>query len=82
MALEDRSGQIDRGKPVHIWQQVADIIRGDIDAGRMRSGDRLPNELELAQQYGVARLTVRRAMQDLAGDGAVVVLRGRGTFVA
>ena len=81
MALEDRSGQIDRAKPVHIWQQVADMIRGDISAGRLRSGDRLPNEQELAGQYGVARLTIRRAVQDLTSDGSVVILRGRGTFV-
>jgi DNA-binding GntR family transcriptional regulator len=41
-----------------------------------------PNELELAEQYGVARLTVRRAIKALVGDGLLVVVRGRGTFVA
>jgi DNA-binding GntR family transcriptional regulator len=81
MALEDRSGRIDRSKPVHLWQQVADDIRADVQAGELHSGDKLPNELELASQYGVARLTVRRAIEDLASDETVVVLRGRGTFV-
>ena len=42
-------------------------------------GDRTVNEL--ASQYGVARLTVRRAIADLVDGGYLVVLRGRGTYV-
>lgn len=82
MALEDRSGRVDRDKPVHVWQQVADMIREDIRAKRLRKGARLPSENELAAQYGVARLTIRRAIQDLTAEGKLTVLRGRGTFVA
>jgi len=37
--------------------------------------------LELASQYGVARLTVGRAIPDLAEGGYLLVLRGRGTYV-
>lgn len=53
-----------------------------MESGALSSGAKLPNELELADQYGVARLTVRRAIKDLVGDGLLVVVRGRGTFVA
>jgi GntR family transcriptional regulator len=42
---------------------------------------RLPGELELAEQYGVSRDTIRRAIQELVSEGRLVVLRGRGTFV-
>jgi GntR family transcriptional regulator len=82
VSLNDRRDRIDRRKPEHLWSQVAGDIRADIDAGRLVSGDKLPGELELAEQYGVARLTVRHAVADLADAGYVVVLRGRGTFVA
>ena len=38
-------------------------------------------ELELADQYGVSRDTIRRAIQELASEGRLVVLHGRSTFV-
>jgi DNA-binding GntR family transcriptional regulator len=43
---------------------------------------RLPSEVELAQQYGVARMTVRRAVAQLRDKGLVVTVHGRGPFVA
>lgn len=82
MSVDDRRDRIDRRKPQHLWSQVAADVRADIDARRLVPGDKLPGELELAAQYGVARLTVRHAVADLADGGYVVVLRGRGTFVA
>jgi GntR family transcriptional regulator len=81
VALEDRSGRIDRTKIEHVWAQLADDIRADIDSGQLAAGHRLPSEDELAVQYGVARLTVRRALDTLIGEDKIVRLRGRGTYV-
>jgi DNA-binding GntR family transcriptional regulator len=81
MSLEDRSGRIDHARAEHLWAQVAADLRSEIDAGRLGPGAKLPNELELASQYGVARLTVRRAITDLVDGGYLLVLRGRGTYV-
>jgi GntR family transcriptional regulator len=81
MTLDDRSGRIDHAKPEHIWAQVAADIRADITAGRLAPGAKLPGELELAAQYGVARLTVRRAIAELVTEERLVILRGRGTYV-
>ncbi|HUA29554.1 MAG TPA: GntR family transcriptional regulator [Streptosporangiaceae bacterium] len=81
MTLEDRSGRIDHAKPEHIWAQVAADIRADITTGRLASGAKLPGEIELAAQYGVARLTVRRAIRELVAEDRLVILRGRGTYV-
>jgi DNA-binding GntR family transcriptional regulator len=44
--------------------------------------DRLPNEFEMAEQYGVSRDSIRRAKEELAEQGWVIVLHGRGTFVS
>ena len=49
--------------------------------GEVAVDDRLPGELELAEQYGVSRDTIRRAIQELVTSGRLVVLHGRGTFV-
>lgn len=45
-------------------------------------GDPLPSEAELCERFGVSRMTARQAMQQLAQDGLVERIRGRGTFVA
>jgi DNA-binding GntR family transcriptional regulator len=42
---------------------------------------RLPGELELADQYGVSRDTIRRAIQELVSESRLVVFNGRCTFV-
>ncbi|MFD6855700.1 GntR family transcriptional regulator, partial [Streptomyces diastaticus] len=41
-----------------------------------------PSENHLAEQYGVARLTARRAAQELRERGLIVTVRGKGSFVA
>jgi DNA-binding GntR family transcriptional regulator len=60
---------------------VAADIEADIDRGSLTPDSRLPSELELAEQYGVARVTVRRALGDLRERGKVVTVHGRGTYV-
>lgn len=82
MSLEDRKNRISHNAPIHIYVQVADDIQADIDAKRLVSGARLPSELELADQYGIARLTARRAVTLLRERGKVVTLVGRGSYVA
>jgi GntR family transcriptional regulator len=82
MSLDDRSGRINHGSAMPVSVQVAADIEADIDAGRLRPDTRLPSEAELSQQYGVARVTVRRAMEQLRERGKVVTVHGRGTYVA
>lgn len=74
--------RIDHDGPATLWAQVAADIDADVTAGILSRGSRLPTELELAEIYGVARGTVRRAVADLAERGVVVVVHGRGTFIA
>ena len=45
-------------------------------------GEKLPNEVDLAQELGVSRATLREAIQSLAVQGVLEVRRGRGTFVS
>jgi GntR family transcriptional regulator len=82
MSLDDRSGRINHGSATPVPVQVAADIERDIDAGRLAPDTRLPSEMELSVQYGVARVSVRRAMELLRERGKVVTVQGRGTFVA
>ncbi len=49
---------------------------------RLSPGDQLPSEVELSQQLGVSRATLREAIRDLSVQGVLEVRRGRGTFVS
>jgi DNA-binding FadR family transcriptional regulator len=64
--------------------QVADQIRTAILRGQLKPGDRLPNEEELARDFGISRATVREALKQLAAASLVRSVRGPrgGTFVA
>jgi GntR family transcriptional regulator len=65
-----------------LWQQVYDDVLGDIRSDILAVDDRLPSELDMADQYGVSRDVIRRAKEELAAEGWLIVLQGRGTFVA
>lgn len=82
MSLDDRSSRINHGSAVPVSVQVALDIEADVDAGKLAPDTRLPSEAELAQQYGVARVTVRRAIEQLRDRRKVVTVHGRGSFVA
>ena len=82
MSLADRSDRIQHGSSVPVANQVARDIEADIVAGRIAPDTRLPSEPDLALQYGVARMTVRRAVAQLRDKGLVVTVHGRGSFVS
>ena len=81
MSLPDRSGRINHGSATPVSVQVAADIEADIDAGKLAPDTRLPSEVELSVQYGVARVTVRRAIELLRDQGKVITVHGRGTYV-
>jgi GntR family transcriptional repressor for pyruvate dehydrogenase complex len=66
---------------VKVFEQVAEQIEKRILDGELRSGDRLPTERDLAEQFHVSRTAVREAMKILAQRGLVDMRPGRGTIV-
>lgn len=64
------------------WQRVAARIEREIADGKLPHGAMLLGERAMAEEYGVAILTVRRALRDLRERGLVVTLPHKGTFVA
>jgi GntR family transcriptional regulator len=64
-----------------VFKQIADRLRAAIVSGDLLAGARLPSEQALMDTYGVARGTVRDAVDLLRGEGLVRTEHGRGTFV-
>jgi len=64
------------------YMRVADDIAARIGSGELAPGTRLRSEHDLAQHYGVAFGTIRRAMAVLRERGLVITRHGRGNFVA
>ena len=66
---------------VPLYVQLADLFRQRIVKGMWREGEMLPSLEKLVAEFGVARVTVRQAIERLTRDGLVSPQRGRGTFV-
>ncbi len=64
-----------------LYLQVVANIKYAIDSGAYKVGDKIPTETELGEQYGVSRITVRRAVSELVDAGYLTKQQGRGTFV-
>ena len=65
-----------------LYQQVKDHIARKIQDGSWKAGDRLPSETDLVTQFGMSRMTVNRALRELAEQGRIVRVAGVGSFVA
>ena len=71
---------VDDQSPEPLYRQVAGILRERIASGDITS--RLPSLKTITQEYGVSHVTAEKAMALLREEGLVVVVIGRGAFVA
>lgn len=72
---------VDRGSPVPLYFQVAKHLEHLVESGELAPGTRLDNEIDLADQLGLSRPTMRRAIEYLVERGLLVRKRGVGTQV-
>ena len=77
--LMQRAGQ--RGN-VPLYLQVASTLRRRIETGYWQPGDKISTIEELEREFGVARITIRQAVEILNDEGLVRRQQGRGTFVS
>ena len=64
------------------YQEIKDHILSRIHSGEWKEGDQIPSENELARDFGVARMTVNRALRELTAEQILTRVQGAGTFVA
>jgi GntR family transcriptional regulator, transcriptional repressor for pyruvate dehydrogenase complex len=68
-------------KKTRIYEEVVGQLHQLIDAGKLKAGDRLPSERELAETFRVSRSSVREAIKTLENEGLVITRPGSGTFI-
>jgi DNA-binding GntR family transcriptional regulator len=72
---------VDRSSPVPLYYQLAQQLEEAVRSGALAPGERLENEVDLADRFGLSRPTVRQAIQELVRKGMLVRKRGVGTQV-
>jgi GntR family transcriptional regulator len=73
---------LDKNSSIPLYYQVEQMIKDMIDSDQLLPGQRAPSERELAETFGISRMTVRAAMSNLVADGYLYSVLGKGTFVA
>lgn len=71
-----------RTKKTPLYEQLRLALLEQITRGQLRPGDQLPTERELCELFGVSRITAVRALNELARDGLIDRIQGKGTIVA
>ncbi|WP_326829056.1 winged helix-turn-helix domain-containing protein [Streptosporangium sp. NBC_01810] len=66
----------------YVWKQVADVIRQRVKDGQYRPRAPIPSEIRMAEELGVAKGTVRKAVAHLRDAGVLYTLPQKGTFVS
>jgi GntR family transcriptional repressor for pyruvate dehydrogenase complex len=69
-------------KKTRIYEEVVAQLHQLIEEGKLKAGDRLPSERELAETFRVSRGSVREAIKALEREGLVVARPGSGTFIS
>jgi GntR family transcriptional regulator len=68
--------------PVALYEQLYDKLRTAIEEGHLATGKQLPSERQLAADFGISRVTTRRALDKLQREGYIAAFQGKGSFVA
>ena len=80
--LEDNAHRLLRNDlPTPLYHQMFTLLRDRILNGEIPRGSRIPTEFDLAEAFGVSRITAKRALDELAAEGLVERRRGKGTHV-
>ena len=73
--------ELDADSTIPLFEQLENSLKDLIKSGSYQPGNRIPTEKELSQIYGVSRITIRRALDDLTKEGLLLKQQGKGTFV-
>lgn len=80
--FSERIGALDPADHAPLYKQLQKALRDAINAKVLAPDDALPAERDLAAEYGISRITVRKALDGLVGEGLLTRRQGAGTFVA
>lgn len=75
MTLSETSG-------IPLYRQLSQLLKDKILSGELAPKQKIPSEPELCSQYGISRMTVRLALEELRKDGYIYRMQGKGTFIS
>lgn len=78
---KSQRNRVSEALPSPLYYQLYSLIKGYILDGTFHLGEKLPSEKELAEAFDVSRITVKRAVNELAAEDLVERGRGKGTHV-
>ena len=81
MSVQAAERPLSREIGVPLYEQVKRSITAMIDTGILKPGDRVLPTTDLCSRFGVSHITVTKALHDLAREGLVLRIQGKGTFV-
>jgi len=79
---EEKNGFVPLRRSLRLADQVYEQIVGQIVAGTMPMGEKLPSESRLCELFGVSRPVIRESISRLQADGLAVTRHGAGTYIA
>jgi GntR family transcriptional regulator len=80
-ALSQSVGRLDESSRLPLYQQLQRVLRAAIERRVLGPDDALPPERDLAADFNVSRITVRKAIDGLVSEGVLMRRQGSGTFV-
>ncbi|MGM0419992.1 MAG: GntR family transcriptional regulator [Bacillota bacterium] len=78
----EKSIKLDMQKNIPLYQQLEDEIKSLIQKEQLQAGDKIPAERKISRELGVSRMTVHRALDNLAKAGWLNKAQGSGTYVS
>ncbi|MEH6580309.1 MAG: GntR family transcriptional regulator [Halioglobus sp.] len=81
MFSETQLKTLEQDIPTPLYFRLYSLLKNTILDGTMETGAQMPTEQQLAETFGVSRITAKRAMDELAAEGMVERRRGKGTHV-
>jgi len=82
LTLSQTVGKLDESSSLPLYQQLQRALRQAIESRVFGPDDALPPERDLADEFHVSRITVRKAIDGLVSEGLLVRRQGSGTFVS
>lgn len=73
---------IDQKKSTPLYLQIVDDLCKQIALGKLRPGSKIRSQSELAEDYGVSMITVKKALWEMTKDGILYSRVGKGTYVS
>jgi GntR family transcriptional regulator len=81
LSLRETAGPLTKDDPTPLYLQLQRVLRDAITEREVEAKGAIPTERELANDFDVSRITVRKAVDGLVGEGLLTRRRGAGTFV-